>query len=308
MADLAPEDNFTELAKEAEERALEAEGEATESSDETSSVEEETSAQEERPRDEQGRFVSQEEPQQEDQTDWKRNYDELRSEYNRKDQELSELRNLRDQLAQQQQLQYQQQYQQPADYSTLIDTNPAQAAQLAYQRGDTVAYQQAVQAWEELSPGAPALWGETVRLRNEMNQFLEEFEPLKGIQERQELETAFTHASQSHSDFDQVQGEMHKVLEEHPSLVASLAGEDSEKTVEAIYHMAKGRLAGQAANQNAAQTRAAESEAAVVSGGNTAPRGNDEPSFEEQEKERALASFTAEASQWADAWEGRRET
>lgn len=58
----------------------------------------------------------------------------------------------------------------PSSWDDLIDENPAQAAKLAYERGETMQLQKAAAAWEQMSPGAPELWAETVRMRAEMNE------------------------------------------------------------------------------------------------------------------------------------------
>lgn len=60
----------------------------------------------------------------------------------------------------------------PDSWDDLILDNPARAAKLAYEHGDTLQLQRAAAAWEEVSPGAPELWADTVRMRAEMNQRL----------------------------------------------------------------------------------------------------------------------------------------
>ena len=64
----------------------------------------------------------------------------------------------------------------PASWDDLIDQNPAYAAKLAYERGETGQLQRAAAAWEELSPGAPELWAETVRIRAEMDERLARYD------------------------------------------------------------------------------------------------------------------------------------
>lgn len=151
----------------------------------------------ERPRDEQGRFVSQaeetpaeeaepeaeEEPAAEEApeepapaappdleqrlADYERRLAEKEQFIQRQGNELGELRKAFDDRVAAPQVN---------DWQSLIDDNPAYAAQVAYERVKTsqgadqqarLVLQSAVQAWEEESRGAPALWAETVRQREE---------------------------------------------------------------------------------------------------------------------------------------------
>jgi hypothetical protein len=68
----------------------------------------------------------------------------------------------------------------PSSWEDLIDDNPAAATKLAYEHGDTVAMQRAARAWEDVAPGAPELWAETVRLRSEMNTRLAAYDEALG--------------------------------------------------------------------------------------------------------------------------------
>jgi hypothetical protein len=80
--------------------------------------------------------------------------------------ELGEWRQYVQQLTEAQQ----RQAQAPQDWESLIDENPARAAQLAYQHGHPQAYRAAMEAWEELSPGTPAVWVQNVQLQAQMAQ------------------------------------------------------------------------------------------------------------------------------------------
>lgn len=60
--------------------------------------------------------------------------------------------------------------QQPQDWQGLIDDNPAHAAQLAYQHGNQHAYRAAVEAWEDMAPGAPGLWAQNVQMQQQLEQ------------------------------------------------------------------------------------------------------------------------------------------
>lgn len=78
--------------------------------------------------------------------------------------ELGEWRQYVQQLAEAQQ----RQAQAPSDWDALIDENPAQAAQLAYQQQNPHAYQAAMEAWEDVSPGTPAVWAQNMQLQAQM--------------------------------------------------------------------------------------------------------------------------------------------
>lgn len=69
------------------------------------------------------------------------------------------------QYVQQMQAAQQRQAQAPADWEALIDENPAQAAQLAYQQQNPHAYRAAMEAWEDVSPGTPSVWLQNMQLQ-----------------------------------------------------------------------------------------------------------------------------------------------
>jgi hypothetical protein len=96
---------------------------------------------------------------------------EAQSLLGRQAQELGEARKANEEWAQwaeyqaQQAQQVAQQSQGISGWEDLIDENPAQATQMAFQQGNRAAYQAAVQAWEELSPGAPQNWYDNQQIK-----------------------------------------------------------------------------------------------------------------------------------------------
>ena len=139
---------------------------------------------EERARDEQGRFAKKDEeapaeeaaaePETAQETverllagkyktseDLERAHLEAQALIDRQGNELGQYRQYLQQLAEQQQ----RQAQAPSDWDSLIDENPAYAAQLAYQQQNPHAYRAAMEAWEDVSPGTPSVWLQNMQLQ-----------------------------------------------------------------------------------------------------------------------------------------------
>jgi hypothetical protein len=88
-----------------------------------------------------------------------RGYQELQSRLSQRDERAALADQYEAYFAQQQQAQQQQQYAQPVgDWETMIDEDPARAAQLAQQQQNPYAFERAMEAWDEISPGTPQVW------------------------------------------------------------------------------------------------------------------------------------------------------
>lgn len=173
------------------------------------------------------------------------------------------------------------------DWETLIEDNPAQAAQLALAEGNQFALQRAVEAWDEVAPGAPMVWAQNQQLQQQMQQLQEAnqqaVQPLEERFARQQAEQAYASFAQSHPDIDALTPLMLQIAQETPQLQAWLQGSADEQllVLDHLYLKAKtqtqtrneGTLASAQAEADAAramEARAAKENAAVASQTKTA--------------------------------------
>lgn len=187
-------------------------------------------------RDEQGRFVSQQEDEAEVAADAAANQaDDIRDKrladkddfIRRQAEELRELRQVQEAMWQQQQYQQQQQHSAGMDWETLIDTNPAQATQLAYQQGNQAAYYQAVQAWEEVAPGAPELWSQNLAMRQQVDALAQESQAQRGMQ-------AIDSLIRQYPDFEQQVDRIIEILPRYPHEGKALVSQNPNEVLAAM--------------------------------------------------------------------------
>jgi hypothetical protein len=171
--------------------------------------------------------------------------------------ELGQLREGHQRLEQQLQYQAQPQY----DYDDLIAENPAQAAMAAYEQGDSVALQRAAAAWDEVAPGAPAIWVQGIQreqqLRAEIEQIRQTQAPVQqhyqSVQHEQASTNAVTSLLSAYEDFGAYAPTILQQLEGSPSDQAKLASGNEatiRETMELHYFRAKMR-AGDTLNEAA---------------------------------------------------------
>jgi len=136
---------------------------ATEEPEAEAPSEEEKAPEPDRPRDEKGRFI----PEEKDELllgkfrsadELAAAYQELESRFGTRGSELHELRQAVESL--QESMPAQQPQAASYDWDSLIENSPQYAAQAAYETGDQFQLNRAVSAWEDLSPGTPAIWAE----------------------------------------------------------------------------------------------------------------------------------------------------
>lgn len=160
--------------------------------------------------------------------------------------ELGELRRLQEQIAEQQSRP------QVSDWDSLIDDNPARAAQLALQAGNNLAYQQARSAWEDLSPGAPDMFEQNLRLQKQMQELAEQVKattaPIAEQQRTQQVAQAYALIKEQYPDYDKFEDAMAQAVEARPllkeSLKTVLASGDTEQqfaALEDLYLITAGR-------------------------------------------------------------------
>jgi hypothetical protein len=242
-----------EAAPEAEtEPAVEAEAEpepVAEAEPEAEADEQEEPAAE-RPRDEKGRFTkAQEDDLQAKIEALEKRVADRENTLGRQSEELGELRKLREQMSA---LETQVSRPQVSDWDSLIDNDPARAARIALDAGDGYRYQQAREAWNDLSPGAPDLFEHNLRLEKQLNDLSAEMKQgLAPIAERQQVETtarAYERALKEFPDFDQHEDTMQQIVDENPvlkdALELAVKSGDQDKQYQAlstIYQLASGR-------------------------------------------------------------------
>jgi hypothetical protein len=196
--------------------------------------------------------------------------------------ELGELRKLQEQALEHAQRP------QVSDWDSLIEENPEQAARLAIQGGDNYRYQQAREAWNDLAPGAPALFEQGLRMEKQIQdleaRFTQTTQPLQQQQQTQQIAGAYQQIQAKYPDFDKFEDAMAEVVETRPLIKESLtkvltSGSPEEQVafLEDLYVLTAGRASDtlQAARTEAAQsfaqeTLAAKQDAIVVSATSTA--------------------------------------
>lgn len=260
-----------------------------------------------RPRDEQGRFVSQEQPVEQvepaaqpftsdpDLQQYLAKYGgdvekalrgalEQQSLFGRQANELGELRQ---QLSQfQEQFQETQQRQQ-TDWDSLLE-NPAQAVQVAFQQGNAPMLQQAFAQWADEDPAAAWSWRSDRMIEVQRQQILQEVEQRIGPVVQQTSEQQFAQAmaglARQYPDLEQMAPAMAQIAQERPHVLDGLQSQNPQvraTVLEDLYHLARSRSAPQiaAAIQQAQAAQAAEAERAkqdafVASGSmSAAPQG-----------------------------------
>ncbi len=186
--------------------------------------------------------------------------------------------------------QTQQQYAPRQDLSSLIDDNPAQAADIAWRAGDEPSLRLALQAWDELSPGAASVWVENKQLGHRLQEIERTTQQQQqSWQQQQQLAVAtqaYEQVASRYGDFEQLAPAMSQVAGE----LASLAGQSVVsqllesgnpdavgRALEMLYREAKARsvtpeAAGQEiARQHVQDTLRAKQEAIVASAGGGGP-------------------------------------
>jgi len=198
----------------------------------------------------------------------------------RQSEEVGEIRQLREQMAV---IQEQQQRPQVSDWDSLIDDDPARAAQLALQAGNGVAYEQAKRAWEEYSPGAPAIYEQGMRLQHRLDQLEGRLEqttaPLQQQQAQTQIAGVYEAVRKQYPDFDQFESAMSQLIDTRPMLKDMFAkvvqqGSPDEQFayLEDLHALASGRKADtlreaakEVARDHATETLRAKQEAQVAS-------------------------------------------
>ena len=217
-------------------------------------------APEERPRDEKGRFVSEETEVEPEETpeeveveeepellagkfktpeELAAAYEEIQSYAGRLGSELGELRQL---------VQQPQQAQQPpldqAALANLIDERPDMATELAYQAGNPTALQIAYQAWAADDPTEAKLWATEKRVEQMQAQFAQSQAQMSQTVASREYNDALETFAKDHPDIDEHAGRMQEIAREHPFLANVLQSDDPKAKLdvfEFLYNKARGR-------------------------------------------------------------------
>jgi hypothetical protein len=196
--------------------------------------------------------------------------------------ELGELRKLQEQALEHAQRP------QVSDWDSLIEDSPEQAARLAIQNGDNYRYQQAREAWNDLAPGAPALFEQGLRMEKQIAdleaRFTQTTQPLQQQQQTQNVAAAYQQIQAKYPDFDKFEDAMAEVVETRPLIKESLtkvlttgSHEEQVAFLDDLYVLTAGRTSDtlrqaqtEAAQSFAAETQQAKQDAIVVSATATA--------------------------------------
>jgi hypothetical protein len=205
--------------------------------------------------------------------------------------EQGQLRSQVEQLVQA--LQAQQAQQQPRsvqDFEAMLETDPQEAALYALTVGDNRAYDRAKQAWNELAPGAPAIWEQNLRLQQQLTELETRFGGLEGPVAEQAnqriLADAYREIQVTTPDFADIQPFMAEIVGDMAAsgydwVTPALESGDKKKAVAALTSLsalararASGNLSDQArtaAQEHVAATEQAKREAIVASASTSMP-------------------------------------
>lgn len=180
------------------------------------------------------------------------------------------------------------------NFETLLETDPQQAALYALQAGDRHGYERAKSEWNELAPGAPAIWEQNLQLQNKMAELEQRVQGVQQpIAEQQNLRVvaaAYQSVQQANPDFDSLQPVMSQIVGEiaesgydwiSPALDS---GDQRAATValKQLVELARARAGGnlqdqarQAAQEHVAATEQAKREAIVASASSSMSESHD---------------------------------
>jgi len=200
-----------------------------------------------------------------------------------------------------------------------IEQNPSQAAQLAYEQGDTVALGNAYQQWTLEDPAAAATWVGEKRLQEAQTTWAAEqkafrddmesrFAPLQQQNEQASLRDGVLSLPDEVRTFLSDAPTVQALANEFPTLGKDIAnGSVSERinAINALHGIHRGRTADtlnqavtDVARTTAEQAQAARDEAYVAS--STASQA-ETLTWEQQEQAKAVKAFTRAATTWDEA-------
>lgn len=199
-------------------------------------------AQEERPRGEDGKFLSREAAEQAEQerlyAGRYKTVEELEAAVVEKEAFISrqgtdvgslrsELQEMRRSLEQRQAEQSAPAQPLPHNWDSMLDENPAQAVEIAYKADNQQAMSEALQAWNELAPGAPQLWVQNKQME-------EQLLDLRESVGKQTSNSAYAEFSRTHPDVEQYAQEMGEIAKQAPYLTELLQNGDPRAQTEVL--------------------------------------------------------------------------
>jgi hypothetical protein len=245
---------------------------------------------EDRPRDEQGRFVKQEEPEQEQplilgrfksHEDLEKAYAELDSEFGRRNQEWGELRKEIEQIRTAQQPPQQQAV--PINQETVnwfdeqVEQNPYGAVEWARQNDPSgVLWNRAVEAWYEMSPREASAYERRLEYQQLTEHFGQQQRPMQEVIAQNQISNGFMSFLQKEPEANKYAEQMLAEAEANPELLTPLTSgslEAQERVFRNLYRLARAEQAstavsqtGEALAQQQAQAEAAKQQAFVATG------------------------------------------
>ena len=160
------------------------------------------------------------------------------------------------------------------DWEGLIESNPAQAAQIALAEGNQFALQQAVEAWDELAPGAPMVWAQNQQMQEELRQLRQatqdQVQPLEERYARTQAEQAYAAFAKDHPDIDALRDTMVTIAQQTPQLEQWLKGSPEDQLLVLDHLYMKAQAQTQTRNQGTLASAQAEADAAQAQEAKTA--------------------------------------
>jgi hypothetical protein len=194
------------------------------------------------------------------------------------------------------------------DWDSLIEDRPAVAAQHALQTGNQHRLTQALQAWNEVSPGAPELWLENKRMQAELQEVRTiaqaGSETSRGFRTREEVAAAYNEMVQRYPDFENLRDGLAKEVAllaqgGNPGIANMLENGTHEQRIrilDQLYHAARSRsikdmdqVARRAAQVHAEETAKAKAGAMVTSATTGGKAGSSSAELLGQQWENLLA-------------------
>lgn len=170
------------------------------------------------------------------------------------------------------------------NFETLLETDPQQAAIYALRSGDRVAYERAKSEWNDLAPGAPAIWEQNLQMQNRLAELEQRLSgvaaPIAEQQNLRSLASVMRKVEAANPDFEQLQPTMGQVVEElavsnYDWISPALESGDpvkAEAALNVVVQLARARASGNltdqarmAAQEHVAATEQAKREAIVAS-------------------------------------------
>jgi hypothetical protein len=224
-------------------------------------------------------------------------YQELQARLSQRDERAALADQYEQYFAQQQQYAQQQQHAAPGDWETMIEEDPARAAQLAAQQQNPYAFERAMEAWDEISPGTPQVWYDNQVLQAQNQHTNAQMQQIAAQEREREVGYRVNQLASEFPDFPDRIPQMQQIAAQYPyELRALVEGTPDEvaSAAKSLYLKSLGldrdtlvQTAQETVRKLALDEQAAVEAAGVVSASRTNP-------------EKPASAAEAIAASWAD--------